>query len=211
MRAAIPDGYTCPNCGAPVTTEICEFCGSPTAVASKNADMKYPAIECAEVDDDGRSADQLVFMGGTFIGFAIATPIFFYKLTGSVLGDGGNGFMLFVCILFGIIGLIMTIAGLKHTCKHMLVSVFGKEIHGYVWGYMDNERHDGVIHGGIEDRTGGQIMKILTNTDNGPVFLLYELHHDEQPYGIKQTVTLKKLGQKYLLTGLSKKNAEIQA
>ena len=63
MRTAISDGYTCPNCGAPVTTEICEFCGASTAVASKNADMKYPAIDCDEVDDDGKSENQMLFMG----------------------------------------------------------------------------------------------------------------------------------------------------
>ena len=202
----MPDGYTCPNCGAPVTTEICEFCGASTAVASKNADMKYPAIDCDEVDDEGKSENQMLFMGVVFLVSCIGIPTFFIRITGEVDPKDMNAWpMMLFCLVFGTIGFLMTIAGLRHKCKHMAVSLFGKPVHGYVWGYMDNKRLDGIIHGGIEDRYGGQILKILTNTNTGPVFLLYELHHDEQPYGIKRMVTLKKLGRMYLLTGLSEK------
>ena len=38
----------CPNCGAPITTEICPYCHNKTGLDTKNADMEYPVIDCKE-------------------------------------------------------------------------------------------------------------------------------------------------------------------
>ena len=205
MRTAVPDGYTCPNCGAPVTTEICDFCGAPTAVASKNADMRYPAIECVEADMDSKLVSQGFYMGIIFFVFGIGIPVIFITLADFGSSTGGMFLSVFIAIVFGITGTLMLVTSIKHAYKYILTNLFGKRIRGYVWGYMDNKRNDGILHGGIGDRSYGQIMKILVNTEDGPIFLLYELLHDEQPYGIRQTVELKQFENMYLLLGLTEK------
>ena len=40
----------CKNCGAPVTSEICPYCGSMTGLNTAKADMEYPVLECKEVN-----------------------------------------------------------------------------------------------------------------------------------------------------------------
>ena len=40
----------CPNCGAPITTEICPYCNVVTGLYTQNADMEYPVIECKEAN-----------------------------------------------------------------------------------------------------------------------------------------------------------------
>lgn len=37
---------TCPNCGAPITTEICPYCNSATGIDTASANMDYPLLEC---------------------------------------------------------------------------------------------------------------------------------------------------------------------
>ena len=211
MRTAVPDGYTCPNCGAPVTTEICEFCGAPTAVASKNADMKYPAIECIEADMDSKLVFQGFYMGIIFLVFGIGLPAIFIRSADVSSSAGGMLSSVFVAIVFGILGMLMLVTSIKHAYKYILTNLFGKRIRGYVWGYMDNKRNDGILHGEIGDRSYGQIMKILVSTEDGPIFLLYELLHDEQPYGIRQTVELKQFGNLYLLLGLTEKGRRLRS
>ena len=43
-------GLNCPNCGAPITTEICPYCNVFTGIDTKYADMEYPVIECKEAN-----------------------------------------------------------------------------------------------------------------------------------------------------------------
>ncbi len=200
MKKVVPDGYTCPNCGAPVTTEICEFCGASTAIASKNADMKYPVIDCKEADIDGKGAWQAFYMGFIMLAFSIGMSTLFLKTT----SGEGTLLVLFVSAIFSIIGVLMTIMSIKHTYKHIPVKIFGKRIYGTVWGYIDNKRSDGIIHGDLSDRSGGQIVKILVKEDGkDPFFLLYELMHDEQPYGINQKVSLRVYKGMYILEGIA--------
>ena len=38
----------CPNCGAPVTSEVCQFCGAATGLDTASADMMYDSIDVKE-------------------------------------------------------------------------------------------------------------------------------------------------------------------
>ena len=38
----------CPSCGAPIVSEVCAYCGTPTGLSTAEADMEYPVLECKE-------------------------------------------------------------------------------------------------------------------------------------------------------------------
>ena len=189
MRQMIKDGQVCPNCGAPVTTEICQFCGASTAIRSKDSDMIYPVIECEEVDVNWQEFCQILVLGLTFIGFIIFALFMFNRSLSTILHF----------IIFGSIGALFLGFVIKSIYKYMAVVLFGSKITGVVWGYMDNNRQSRVLHGQPGNRIGGQIVKILVNTTKGKRFLLYELRNDEQPYGVNQIINLKKYKNMYII------------
>ena len=187
MRTKIEDGYTCPNCGAPVTTEICQFCGAPTAIRSKDSDMIYPVIECDEVDVNWHEFGQVFAMGLGFIGFIIFALFIF----------GNTSSLVLHFVVFGLIGTFFLGFIVKSLWKYLTVKLFGTKIEGTVWGYMDNDRQSRVLSGQPGDRSNGQIIKILIDTNEGKRFLLYELRNNEQPYGINKPIYLKKYKNMY--------------
>ena len=38
----------CPSCGAPIVSEICQYCGVATGLNTAEAQMEYPVLECKE-------------------------------------------------------------------------------------------------------------------------------------------------------------------
>ncbi len=40
----------CQACGAPVTSEICPYCGNATGLNTATANMEYPVLECKEAN-----------------------------------------------------------------------------------------------------------------------------------------------------------------
>ncbi|MCR5507986.1 MAG: zinc ribbon domain-containing protein [Lachnospiraceae bacterium] len=168
----------CPACGAPVTSEICPYCGAMTGLDTASADMEYPVLECKEAHMNFWNITfPLIFaFGFGFFGFAF--PVIF-----SVAGKGFDTMATVICIPFAVIAVVSLVIVLKNLYYALSVKSMGEEMEGTVYGYMD----DTLL---LNDRPA-QICKILLHTSKGPRFILYKLHDTTHPYGINDRINIK--------------------
>ena len=183
----------CPSCGAPVTTEICPYCHVATGLDTKNADMEYPVIECKEANITFfKCAFPIIF--GIFFAFpAVVFPLFTIGSTLIVneMGDANVGMniilmflpFLIVPLIFGVIGIISIIIGIKPLIRKSKVKKYGKDIEATVYGYMN----DNIYYNG----NPAQIVKLLVNTNEGKRFILYQLGDTKKPFKINSKIQLK--------------------
>lgn len=170
-------GFTCRNCGAPATMEICPYCGQKTGLTSEQANMEYPSIECKEVTIQimVASASILMFMVCSLFGFCIV-------LVEGVIKYIGYIFLIGAAISFIIFFKEIVIKNLMK----LIIKLFGKRIEAIVYGY-------------VKDESGAQVVKLLCDTSEGYVFAIYQLGIAEQPYEINSKVGLKVIGQTFLI------------
>ena len=169
--------YRCPNCGAPVVSEVCQYCGALTGINTDEADMLYPSLDVKEA--------HFTFWNTIFPGiFAIMFGFFgfIFPLIFNSFGEGDN-FVKIICIPFALIGLGALFIILKTVYYNIVVSTKGEAIEGTVYGYMD----DNITYNGVP----GQKMKILIRTMSGNKFLLYSLHSPDRPYPVNDRIKLK--------------------
>jgi len=173
--------FNCPNCGAPVTTEICPYCNTKTGLDTKTADMEYPVIECKEAT--------LTFWNTIFpmifaISFGLSSPMFI-TLPWSSSREISGFFLAFLpgFLIFFTIGAVSLYITLKNVIRYLKIKKNGKEIQGIVYGYMD----DNVLLNG----SPAQIVKILIDTPKGKRFILYQLGDIKQPYKINSKIIIK--------------------
>lgn len=167
----------CPQCGAPVTTEICPYCNTKTGLQTKDADSKYPTIDCKEANINFFSVAFPALFAFTFGGFAIAFPFIFFN------GYGIDAGLIAFCSLFGLVGLVALIFMLRPLLFYLIVKLFGQKADGTVYGYLNANFYI--------NNDPCQIVKILINTDRGPKFILYNLMRSDKPYGINTKVRLQ--------------------
>lgn len=162
----------CPNCGAPVTTEICQYCHAITGLDTNSANMEYPVIDCKEAN-----------LGFWSVGFPMIFAIFF-GMPGIVIpiAIGDIRSALFAS-LFAITGITAFIIALNTFIRYLKVNNKGKEIEATVYGYMD----DKVLLNGRP----AQIVKLLVDTNDGLKFILYQLGNIDQPYKVNSKIKLK--------------------
>lgn len=168
----------CPNCGAPITTEICPYCNVATGLDTQNADMEYPVIECKEAHVGfWNVAFPMIFaLSFGFGGFVF--PIL------SLMADAEMfGFVVLMCIPFALIGIIAFIIAMKPLIRYFSIKNKGREIDATVYGYMD----DNILLNG----TPAQIVKLLVDTNDGKKFILYQLGDIKQPFKINSQIKLK--------------------
>ena len=171
-RSAVPP-KNCPSCGAPVTSEICAYCGTATGIHSAAADMEYPVLECKEA--------ALTFWTTWFpMIFAAAFGIPGLIVMCIAASGFGGGIMLLTGLPFLLIGIAALCLTLRTVSRYIKVKKYGKQIQATVYGYMD----DSVL---INDQPA-QIVKLLVQTPDGPRFLLYQLGDTKKPYGIHETI-----------------------
>lgn len=167
----------CPNCGAPITTEICPYCHNKTGLDTGNADMEYPVIDCKEASITFiNTFFTLIFaVAGIFAGFV--APIITY------INNPDNFItILLLCSIFALIGIVSLVMGLKPIIRYYKVKRKGKEIEATVYGYMD----DNMIYNGMPM----QIVKLLVHGNEGPRFILYQLGDTKKPYKINSKIKL---------------------
>ena len=167
----------CPNCGAPITTEICPYCHNKTGLDTGNADMEYPVIDCKEASITYiNTFFMLIFaVSGIFAGFV--APIITY------INNPDNFItILLLCSIFALMGIVFLVMGLKQIIRYYKVKRKGKEIEATVYGYMD----DNMIYNGIPM----QIVKLLVHGNEGPRFILYQLGDTKKPYKINSKIKL---------------------
>ena len=165
----------CPSCGAPVVSEVCAYCGTPTGLNTAAANMEYPVMECKEA---------------TMNFWTVWFPMIFAAAFGLpgliVIGIGIAGFgglmMLLIGVPFLMIGLVAFVFTIRTVLRYAAVKKHGNILQATVYGYMD----DNVL---INDQPA-QIVKLLVQTPDGPRFILYELGHTMKPYGINEQIPL---------------------
>lgn len=167
----------CPNCGAPLTTEICPYCKNVTGLDSSTADMEYPVIECKEANISFWNFWFPMIFAVSFGFFGFIFPLFFI-----LAGTETAIIVALVCSIFSIIGLVAFILAIKQAIRYYLVKVKGKEIEATVYGYMN----DNVL---LNDEPA-QIVKLLVSTKEGPRFILYQLGDIKHPYKINSKIKL---------------------
>ena len=169
----------CPNCGAPVTTEVCPYCNIATDIDTRFADMEYPVIECKEAG--------ITFWNFAFpMIFAVSFGFFGFVFPLSFLfaGDKGEALSVFLfCSIFGIIGVVAFVISMVPVVRTLMIMLRGKNIEAVVYGYMD----DNVLLNNVP----AQIVKLLVTTNDGKKFILYQLGDIKQPFKVNSRINLK--------------------
>jgi len=123
----------CPSCGAPVTMEICPYCGVVTGLNSAEAEMEYPVLECKEVVPERSDTFFSLLISFIFIVLGIGLLILFLAIW--KVGLFGVVFSL----LFLIPGICSTAEPLRKIFIYLRVKAFGKKTQATVYGYLDDE------------------------------------------------------------------------
>ncbi|MBR4733841.1 MAG: hypothetical protein IK081_13855 [Lachnospiraceae bacterium] len=190
-------GLNCKNCGAPVTTEICPFCGSATGLVTAQADMNYPVLECKEATLSFFTVIFPAIFAFSFGFFGFAFPFLFRAY-------GGEEFLevFLICIPFAAIGIAAFVIMLKPLIRYAMVKFKGTQITATVYGYMD----DNLLINGVP----AQVVKLLVNTPEGYRFILYQLGDTKQPYGVNSQVNLMVYKYYFLIDPKERENRYIK-
>ena len=168
----------CPSCGAPVLSEVCQYCGCRIGnVNTTELSAEYETIDCKNASlSFWTTLFPLIFgvMFG-FVGFIV--PIF-------VEQPPQEEFPLrLFCIPFALVSAGAWAVIIYTLYKHILVTRKGKEITGTVYGYMD----DAINY----NHRPGQVCKILLDTREGKKFIFYSILGANKPYPINGKLRLK--------------------
>ena len=169
---------SCPNCGAPVTTEICPYCNNFTGLDTKSANMDYPVINCREAHINFMNTGFPLIFSFAFgiVPLITIVPIILTQemlALPFLLGD----------LVFLIIGGVAGYIAFNSFNKKSKIKKYGKDIEATVYGYMN----DNMLINGYP----AQIVKLLVQTDEGPRFILYQLGDIKKPYKINSRIRLK--------------------
>ena len=178
INEQITESVICSNCGAPVTSEICPYCGAMTGLDTASANMEYPVIECKEAH---LNFWNLAFPAIFAVGFGFFGFIFPFAF--SMAGDKMESFVKIICIPFAITGIVAFIIVIRNLYYFLSVCLAGSETEGRVYGYVD----DNMLLNG----QAAQVCKILLHTPDGPRFIMYQLKETTHPYGINDRISLK--------------------
>lgn len=171
----INEAKVCQSCGAPVTSEICSYCGMPTGLNTAHANMEYPVIECKEV--------VLNFWNLWFPAiFAVAFGYSGLIVLIMPLTDGQGLVSILFCGPFLLIGSVAAFLVIRAMVRYIKVKLHGKKITATVYGYMN----DNLLINGMP----AQIVKLLIQTPVGPRFIMYQLGDTKQIYGVNEQIHL---------------------
>ena len=179
----------CPNCGAPITTEVCPYCHAATGLDTKYADMEYPVIECKEAKIGfWNVAFPLIFAFGFGAGGIIPLVMSFIfneieSMAGESIGISPFLFTGIFSLIFLPISIVFFVIVLKNISRFCILKKYGKEIDATVYGYMD----DNLLLNG----NPAQIVKLLVTTNEGPRFILYQLGDIKKPFKVNSKIKLK--------------------
>lgn len=169
----------CPNCGAPVISEVCPYCGAFTGLNTVDADMMYDSMDVKEGHLNFFSLAFPAVFAGAFGFFGFIFPIFF--LDNASKSDAVR--VVLCCSPFAATGLVSAIIVVRNVLRCAAIKLRGEVITGTVYGYMD----DDIMY----NEAPGQKIKILINTKTGPKFILYQLTSPDRPYPVNTQVDLK--------------------
>ena len=168
----------CPSCGAPVLSEVCQYCGfrigdANTAVLS----AKYETIDCKNASLSFWTILFPLIFGITFGFIGLVLPRIIEP------SQRGDFPLRLICFPFAVISIVAWGIILYTLYKYILVTRKGKEITGTVYGYKD-----GTIN---YNHRPGQLCKILVDTREGKKFIFYPILGTDKPYPVNSKLKLK--------------------
>jgi hypothetical protein len=164
----------CPRCGAPILSEVCQYCGTYFGeVSTQELASEYPTVEC--------TLARFTLFGTIFPLIFALCPVLFvlkYILEPDTMEEGA-----FSMIVIAIIGIVAMIFLVRNIWAVLSVFFMGKNMNGIVYGYMD----DTVSY---NDRPG-QKIKILVDSAEGKRFILLPLAGTTKPYPVNGPVKVR--------------------
>ena len=176
---------TCQFCGAPVRTEVCPYCGKLTGLNTATAALDYPEVDCKEAHLGFFSLAFPLIFAGAFGFFGFVFPLFFR------MGGETDPMVNIICIPFAVIGVVSFAIALINVWRFITVSLFGKEIEGTVYGYVN----DTVSY----NDEPGQVCKIMVESAQGRRFIMYQLNGNKRPYKINSKLALKVYKNRFMI------------
>ena len=189
----------CKNCGAPVTTEICSYCGSITGYEAAKDDILYP------VKKSKSAALTFVTIGLPLI-FAGLLTVFSIFIGIALFGAGLNAFQsLYVGFFFVIMAgcaLFAYYIPISHIIRYILAYLFGKRVKGIVYGYKGGSI---VVNGNTV-----QDVKLLIEDGENSRFIIYKPNKTIQMLGINDEIELKNFKNIYIEVKSKEKRKHIK-
>ena len=188
---------TCKNCGAPVTTEICPYCGSITGYKAANDENMYPSQK-------NKSASLTFVTIGAPLIFAGMLTVFSICMGVALFGAKQNAFQMlgigFFFVLMAGGALFCYYIILSNIIRYTLASLFGKRVKGIVYGFKD----------GIIAINGGAVqdVKVLIEDGENSKFIIYKSNRTIQKVGINDEVELKNFKNIYIEAKPKRKRIE---
>lgn len=171
------EAATCPNCGAPLLSEVCQYCGTYAGeVSTIDLASEYPTVEC-----------QLASF--TFFGtiFPLVFAVGFSAPIVGVMGFGDEEMLpksaIVFLLMFLLVGIGAFIVFIRNVWAVISVAIKGVDLKGTVYGYMD----DTVAYNGVN----GQKVKILVYSSKGRKFIVVPLTKTNKPYPINSDVKVR--------------------
>ena len=175
-------GRTCPTCGAPILSEVCQYCGTYVGqVATSELTPEYELVHCKNAKLTFWSIGFPAIFGFAFLFGAIGSMV-----STMVLPSAGLEFRLMPVLmslpfmLIGAIALFILFSNLK---RYLDIKKLGVVREGVVYGYMDD-----VIS--YNDNNGQQV-KILLDTAEGKKFILLPLGTPVKLYEVNSPIRVK--------------------
>jgi len=168
------EAATCPNCGAPLLSEVCQYCGTYVGeVSTIDLASEYPTVEC--------QLASFTFFGTIFpLIFAVAPITCVWGFSdGKMLSKSAIAFLL----IFLLVGIGASIVFIRNVWAVVSVAIKGVNLKGTVYGYMD----DTVAYNGVN----GQKIKILVYSSKGRKFIVVPLKKTNKPYPINSSVNVR--------------------
>ena len=175
----------CPSCGAPITAEICPYCGTATGYTGTEEDLDFPVLECREFFFSPTDSFFALLIPAIFIFGGLAVLLVFW------LAHNAPGVIIFTGP-FIVLGICFAVGPARQLINYIQIKHFGKMLEAMVFGYMEDKN---VTVNGRK----GQIVKLLINTEDGPRFLLYQLRSTMRPFGLHEIVELRAYKDFYFL------------
>ena len=170
--------FNCPNCGAPITGDICPYCNTHIEINGGNDSFEsYETIECKEANISLWTVAFPMIFGVSF-GF-MGPMVAIITLT-----EGEFVIWVFMMgLIFGIIGLVAWVIALTPIVRYIQVKTHGQDVEGTVLGYSN----DNILLNG----SPAKIIRIKIDTDEGPKMINYQSGQTDMLYEVQSKLMIR--------------------
>ncbi|MCR4651525.1 MAG: zinc ribbon domain-containing protein [Lachnospiraceae bacterium] len=169
--------YKCPNCGAKVYSEICDYCGTKVNIKEQDVTTEYPTVKADNVKPSFLSMGFALIFGATFGYAGVIVPITMHQ----EIVESGAPIVLF--LPFALVGIGAMAVLIRYLYGYVATLLFGKIYTAKVYAYLD----DTIAYNNVP----GVVMKVLVDTIHGKRFLLISMKGTERPYPINSKIDIK--------------------